>query len=144
MDRRRLTNEYVFKMFGGAISWMSKQQEVVALLTTEDEYMEATHGSKEAIWIQRLCSGIRFDQRAMKIHCDSQSTIFMENNPSCHSKTKHIDVQYHFVRDMVESNKVLLEKVDMLENISNSLTKSMSAVKFSWCREAMSIVAMGL
>jgi hypothetical protein len=44
----------------------------------------------------------------------------------------------------VESNKVLLEKVDMLENIANSLTKSVSVVKFSWCREAMGIVALGL
>ena len=53
---------------------------------------------------------------------------------------KHIDVQYHFVRDMVESMKVLLEKVDTLDNVANSLTKSMSIEKFSWCREAMGIL----
>ena len=57
---------------------------------------------------------------------------------------KHIDVPYHFVRDTVENNKVLLEKVDTLENIANSLTKSVSVVKFSWCREAMGITALGL
>ena len=61
LDRRRLTNEYVFKMFGGAISWMSKRHEVVAMSTIEFEYMEATHGIKEAVWLQRLCSGIRFE-----------------------------------------------------------------------------------
>jgi hypothetical protein len=55
----------------------------------------------------------------------------------------HIDLYYHFVRDMVERKKVLLEKVVTLENIADSLTKSMSAVKFSWCREAMGIVALG-
>jgi hypothetical protein len=131
-------------MFGGEINWMSKRQVVVALSTTEVEYMETTHGSKEAVWLQRLCSGIRFEQRAMKISCDSQSTIFLEKNPTYHSKTKHIDVQYHFVRDMVERNKVLLEKVDMLENITDSLTKSVSVVKFSWCREAMGIASLGL
>jgi hypothetical protein len=48
------------------------------------------------------------------------------------------------MRDMVERNKVLLEKVDTLENIADSLTKSMSVVKFSWCREAMGIVSLGL
>ena len=80
----------------------------------------------------------------MKISCNSQSTIFLSKNPSYHSKTKHIDVQYHIVRDMVENNKVLLEKVDTLENIADSLTKSMSVVKFSWCREAMGIASMGL
>lgn len=112
--------------------------------TIEFEYMAATHGSKEEIWLQRLCSGIRFEQRAMKVSCDSQSKIFLAKNPAYHSKTKHIDVQYHLVRDMVESNKVLLEKVDMLENITYLLTKSMSVVKFSWCREEMGIVSLGL
>jgi hypothetical protein len=144
LDRRRSTSRYVFKMFGGTISWMSKRHAVVALSTTEAEYMEATHGRKEAVWLQKLCSGIRFEQRVVKVRCDSQRTIFMANNPAYHSNTKHIDVQYHFVRDMVESNKVLLEKVDTLENIADSLTKSVSVVKLSWCREAMDIVSLGL
>jgi hypothetical protein len=80
-------------MFGGAISWMSKRQAIVAFSTTEVDYMEATHGSKEAVWLQRLCSGIGFEQRAMKVSCDSQSAIFLANNHVYHSKTKHIDVQ---------------------------------------------------
>jgi hypothetical protein len=80
----------------------------------------------------------------MKISCDSKSAIFLAKNPTYHSKTKHIDVQYHFMRDMVERNKVLLEKVDTLESIANSLTKSMNVVKFSWCREAITIAALGL
>jgi hypothetical protein len=80
----------------------------------------------------------------MKISCNSEITIFIGKNPTYHSKTKHIDVQYHFVRDMVERNKVLLEKVDTLENIADSLTNFVSVVKFSWCREAMRIVALGL
>jgi hypothetical protein len=80
----------------------------------------------------------------MKISCDSQSAIFLEKNPAYDSKTKHIDVQYHFLKDMVEIKKVLLEKVDTLENIADSLTKFVSAVKFSWCIEAMGIAALGL
>jgi hypothetical protein len=80
----------------------------------------------------------------MKINCDIQSTIFLKKNPTYHSKTKHIDVQYHFMRDMVERNKVLLEKVDTVENITDSLTKSASVVKFYWCREAMGIISLGL
>ena len=112
--------------------------------TTKYEYMETTHGSKEGEWLQRLCLGNGFEWRAMKISYDNQSAIFLEKNPAYHSKNKHIDVQYHFIRDMVERNKVFLEKVDTLENITDSLTKSMSVVKFSWCREAMGIVSLGL
>jgi hypothetical protein len=80
----------------------------------------------------------------MKVSCDSQTTIFLAKNPAYHSKTNNNDVQYHFVRDMVESNKLLLEKVDTLENITESLTKSVSVVKLSWCREAIGIVSLGL
>jgi hypothetical protein len=80
----------------------------------------------------------------MKVSCDSQSIKFLANNPTYHSKTKHIDVKYHFLRDMVESNKVQLEKLDTFENIADSLTKSVSVVKLSWCREEMGIAALGL
>jgi phosphoribosyl-AMP cyclohydrolase len=123
-------------------SWMRKRQSVVALSTTESEYMEATHASKEAVWLQRLCSGIGLVQQVVRIDCDSQSAIFLVRNPTYHSKTKHIDVQYHFFRDMVEEKKVLLVKVDTLENVADSLTKSVSTEKFSWCRESMGISSL--
>ena len=70
----------------------------------------------------------------MRLDCDSQSAIFLEKNLAYHSKTNHIDVQYHFLRDMVEEKKVLLEKVDTMKNVADSLTKSMSIENFSWCR----------
>ena len=92
MDRRRSTSEYAFNLFGGEINWMSKRQAVVALSTTKVEYMATTHASKEAVWLQRLCSGIGLVQQAMRLDCDNQSAIFLENNPAYHSKTKHIDV----------------------------------------------------
>jgi hypothetical protein len=114
------------------------------LSTTEDEYMMTTHGNKEVVWLQRLCSRIRFEQRVMKVSCESQREIFLAKNHAYHLNTKHIDVQYYFIRDMMESNKVLLEKVDMLENIADSLTKSVSVVNFSWYREAMGIASLGL
>ena len=94
--------------------------------------MAATHASKEAVWLQRLCSGIGLVQQAVRLDCDSQSAIFLAKNPSYHSKTKHIYVQYHFVRDMVEEKKVFLEKVDTLKNVTDSLTKyATSTKKFS-------------
>eukprot|EP00253_Pinus_taeda_P023234 PITA_23234 len=139
LDQRRSTSGYVFNLFGGAVSWMSKKQSVVALSTTEAEYMAATHASKEAVWLQRLWSSMGLVQGAIRIDCDSQSAIFLAKNPTYHSKTKHIDVQYHFVRDMIEDKKVLLVKVDTLKNTADALTKFVSSEKFSWCREAMGV-----
>jgi hypothetical protein len=68
--------------------------------------METTHASKEVVWLQRLCLGIGLVQKAVILDCDSQSAIFLAKNLAYHSKTKHIDFQYHFVRDMVEEKKV--------------------------------------
>jgi len=81
-------------------------------------------------------------QGVIRIDCDSQSAIFLEKNLAYHSKTKHIDVQYHFVRDMIEDKKVLLVKVDTLKNTADALTKSMSSQKLCWCRETMGIVGL--
>ena len=96
--------------------------------------MAATHASKEAVWLQRLCSSVGLVQGAIRIECDSQTAIFLAKNPAYHSKTKHIDVQYHFVRDMIEDKNVLLVKVDTLKNIADALTKYVSSNNFSWCR----------
>eukprot|EP00253_Pinus_taeda_P026063 PITA_26063 len=142
MDWRRSTSGYVFNLFRGAVSWMSKKQSIVELSSTEVEYMVATPASKEAVWLQRLCSNMGLVQGAIRIDCDSQSAIFLANNPAYHSKTKHIDVPYHFVRDMIEEKKVLLVKVDTFKNIANALTKSVSSEKFSWCRETMGIAML--
>jgi hypothetical protein len=101
--------------------------------------MASTHASKEAIWLQRLCSSIGLIQQAIMIDRDSQSEMFLVKNQTYHSKTKHIDIQYHFVRDMVEEKKMLLMKVDTLKNVVDSLTKYVSTEKFSWCRGSMGI-----
>jgi len=88
--------------------------------------MAATHASKEAVWLQRLCSSMGLVHQAIRIDCDSQSAIFLAKNPAYHSKAKHIDVQYHFFRDMVEAKMVLLVKVDNLKNVADALTESVS------------------
>eukprot|EP00253_Pinus_taeda_P005709 PITA_05709 len=135
----------VFKYFRDTsdyVSWMSKKQSVVALSTTKAEYMGATHARKEAVWLQRLCSSMGLVQGARRIDCDSQNAIFLAKNPAYHSKTKHIDVQYRFVRDRIEDKKVLLLKVGTLKNTADALTKYVSSEKFSWCRETMGVLGL--
>ena len=92
LDQRRYTTRYAFNLFGGAVSWMSKKQSLVALSTTKVEYMATTHVSKEEIWLQIFCSCMGLVQGAIRIDYDNQSAIFLAKNPAYHSKTKHIDV----------------------------------------------------
>lgn len=103
--------------------------------------MASTHACQEAIWLKHLYSDVGFDARQITILCDSQSVICLVKNPTYHAKTKHIDVQYHFVRDMVEDRKVKLEKVGNEENIVDALTKQVSIVKFIWCASSMGLKA---
>ena len=110
---------------------MSKRQVTVSLSTTKVEYMAGTHARKEVVWLQRLCTGIGFVQKVIRLYFYSQSEIFLAKNPAYHAKTKHIAVKYHFVRDIVEEKKVLLEKVDTMKNVVESLTKSISTKNFS-------------
>jgi hypothetical protein len=73
----------------------------------------------------------------VRIGCHSSSAIFLAKNPAHNSKTKHIAMQYNY---MVEKNKLLLYKVDTLNNFADSLTKFVSIEIFSWCRESMGII----
>lgn len=72
-------------------------------------------------------------QQVVRIDFDNQSAIFLVKNLAYHGETKHIDIQYQFVRDVMGKKKVLLEKVDTVNNVENSMTKSMRKEKFTWC-----------
>ena len=97
-NERRSTTGYVFFIGEVAVSWNCKKQPTIALSTTEAEYMAASHCTKEAIWIRKLMADVGLHQgRAMTIMCDNQGCIGLAKNPTHHSRTKHIDVQHHFI-----------------------------------------------
>jgi ATP-binding cassette subfamily B (MDR/TAP) protein 1 len=135
-DKRKSTTGYVFTLAGGAVSWLSKLQTVVALSTTEAEYMAATQACKEAIWIQRLMEELGHVQQKIVVYCDSQSALHIARNPAFHSRTKHIGVQYHFVREVVEEGSVDMQKIHTNDNLADAMTKPINADKFIWCRSS--------
>ncbi|KAH9707327.1 Integrase catalytic domain-containing protein [Citrus sinensis] len=135
-DKRKSTTSYVFTLAGAAVSWVSKLQTVVALSTTEAEYMAATQACKEAIWIQKLLEELKHGQEKISVFCDSQSALHIARNPAFHSRTKHIGVQYHFVREVVEDGSVDLQKIHTKENLANVLTKPINTDKFVWSRSS--------
>ncbi|KAH9789507.1 Integrase catalytic domain-containing protein [Citrus sinensis] len=136
LDKRKSITGYVFALAGAAVSWVSKLQTVVALSTTEAEYMAATQACKEAIWIQRLLEELGHKQQKIPVFCDSQSALHIGRNPTFHSRTKHIGVQYHFVREVVEDGSVDLQKIHTKENLADVLTKPINTDKFVWSRSS--------
>ncbi|KAL2233630.1 UNVERIFIED_CONTAM: Retrovirus-related Pol polyprotein from transposon TNT 1-94 [Sesamum indicum] len=93
-DSRKSTSSYVFTFYGSCISWKSQLQHIVALSTTEAEYIATTEAFKEALWLDGLIKEIGFSKEKLVIFSDSQSSIQLCKNPVFHDRTKHIDVRY--------------------------------------------------
>ena len=115
---------------------------MVALSTKKVEYIATNHASKEAVWMHQLCTNIGFGEQVIRLVCDGQSEILLAKNPTYHSKTKHIGVQYHFVREMIEQDNLLLKKVEIVKNTIDLLTKLISTKKFTWCRSEMGLTTL--
>nr|GEZ16483.1 retrovirus-related Pol polyprotein from transposon TNT 1-94 [Tanacetum cinerariifolium] len=99
IDGSKSTTGYVFALWGGTVSWVSKLQLVVAMSTIEAEYAAAAQASKEAVWLKMLSEELGHEQEKITLFCDNQSALYLATNPSFHSKTKHIRVQCHsFIR----------------------------------------------
>nr|GMD10698.1 Retrovirus-related Pol polyprotein from transposon TNT 1-94 [Ipomoea batatas] len=117
-----------------AISWKATLQSIVALSTTEAEYIAATEGVKEATWLLGLVMELGVSQSQTVVFLDSQSVIHLTKNDTYHAKTKHIDViRYHFIRDVVAAGDIVVQKVHTLENPADMLTKPLPINKFRQC-----------
>lgn len=102
LDKRRSTSSYVFILCDSCISWKSQLQKLVALSSTEAGYIAACDTVKESLWLRGLLNEIGFINNSVKIYTDNQNVIHLSKNPMYHNHTKHVDVKFHFVRNMVE------------------------------------------
>ena len=132
-DRRRSTTGYVLIVGGTIVSWISKLQKVVALSSTEVEYVATTQASKEMIWLQRFMEELGKKQENNRLYNDSQSAIHIAKNSTFHSKTKHIQLRYHFIRSVFENGQVKLEKIHTNQNPADMLIKVVTREKLGSC-----------
>ncbi|KAG9453509.1 hypothetical protein H6P81_006413 [Aristolochia fimbriata] len=138
-DNGRSTSGYVFTVGGTAVSWVSKLQKVVALSSTEAEYVAATEASKEYIWLKSLMNELGFDNADYRLYNDSQSAIHLAKNSAFYSRTKHIHLRYHFIRTLLEEGQLKLEKIDGKKNPADMLTKPVEGQKLSLCSTMMNL-----
>ena len=140
LDTMRSTGGYVFLLSGGAISWSSKRQPTVALSSTEAEYMAATSASKEGLWLKRFVSELGWEQKKVEILCDNQSALKLMKNPTYHARTKHISVQYHFVRELIEAGELEFRFVGTNLQVADFLTKGLAREKLEFFRRSVGLV----
>ena len=104
----------------------------MALSTSEAEYVATCSARHEVVWLRKLLSDLFYLQLDTTcIYCDNQSCIKLSENPLFHDKSKHIEIKYHYIRDMVQRGAVKLQYVVTEEQIANVLTKPLSRVNLS-------------
>ncbi|KAJ7528089.1 hypothetical protein O6H91_16G083400 [Diphasiastrum complanatum] len=127
VDTRKSTSGFTFFLNNGPISWNSYKQSSIALSSTESEYIAASQATKEAIWLRNLLSDIGLNQYAPTIlFCDNQSAIALSANPRFHSRSKHIELKYHFVISKVLNEKVRLQYCRTQDMTADVFTKALS------------------
>jgi len=130
-DTHRSISGYAFSLGSGLVSWSSKKQPTVAMSSTEAEYIASCHGAKEAVWLRSLLKSLGHAQdRASCIHCDNVGSNILTRDPSFHARSKHIDIQHHYVRERVEAGDIHYAYIPTHDNIADCLTKSLPRPKF--------------
>ena len=130
-DRRSITGYcYILSPNGPVVTWKSRKQATVALSTCEAEYMATAEASKEALYLLQLVQELTgVCHEPAEIRCDNQGAIALAENPVKHSRSKHIDIRYHFIRSHLKNNKILLQYVRSNENLADIFTKPCSKQK---------------
>lgn len=128
---RKSTSGYFTFVGGNLVTWRSKKQKVVALSSAEAEFIGITKGLQELIWLRRILSELGFGPSdGMRLFCDNKAAIAISQNPVQHDRTKHIEVNRHFIRQNLEENTISLPFVRTGDQLADILTKGVSSAIF--------------
>ncbi|GJT15895.1 putative ribonuclease H-like domain-containing protein [Tanacetum coccineum] len=127
LDRKSTIGCYQF-LGCRLILWQCKKQTVVANSTTEAEYIAASNCCGQVLWIQNQLLDYGYNFMHTKIYIDNESTICIVKNPVFHSKTKHIEIRHHFIRDSNEKKLIQMIKIHTDQNVADLLTKAFDRI----------------
>jgi hypothetical protein len=125
-----------------AISWSAKRQPTVSLSSCEAEYIGQTNATKEAIWLQGFLKQVNPGDPGLSatiIYGDNQGAIALAKNPQFHARTKHIDIQHHFVREKVAEGRVDIKYIHTSKQVADGLTKALPRDPFQRFRKAVGV-----
>ncbi|GKA79537.1 putative ribonuclease H-like domain-containing protein [Tanacetum coccineum] len=131
LDRKSTTGGCQF-LRRRLISWQCKKQTIVANSTTKAEYVATSSCCEQVLWIQNQMLDYGYNFMNTKIHIDNESTICIVKNPVFHSKTKHIKIRHHFIRDSKEKKLIQMIKIHTDHNVADLLTKAFDVRRFQY------------
>ena len=140
LDNRQSITGYLYKIAQGAVSWRAHSQSTVATSSTEAEYMALTDTSKQAAWYHKLFNVIGQSLITIPVNGDNQGSIFMASNPVTDKRSKHIDIQYHYIKEKVIDKSITLYYIEGTKNIADMFTKNLGHIKFYQFRSQLGLI----
>ena len=140
LDTRKSTSGYVFQIGGATVSWCSRKQSTVAKSSTEAEYVALSSATQEAIWLRRLMKDLgSITDKPTTIFQDNQGAIELAKNDKYHTRTKHIDICHHFVRERVFSEEIKVIYCPSDSMVADIMTKGLPKSSFEKLRQEIGI-----
>ncbi|RVW44140.1 Retrovirus-related Pol polyprotein from transposon RE1 [Vitis vinifera] len=130
-DDRRSTTGYCNYVWGNLVTWGSKKQSVVARSSVEAKFKAIAQGMCEGLWLQKLLKELHITIKLpLKLHCDNKATIIISHNPVQHDKTKHIEVDRHFIKEKIEKRIICMTYIPTNEQLADIFTKGLQKSSF--------------
>ncbi|CAG7730436.1 unnamed protein product, partial [Allacma fusca] len=137
---RNSTSGYLLMLNGSAITWSSQKQPCIALSSTEAEYIALSSGSREIVWLRSFLKELGFPQNnPTPILVENQSAIRLVKNTEMHARTKHIDVRFHYTRELVDKQEIHIQYVPTGDQLADCLTKPLLKGKLEENRHRMGL-----
>ncbi|KAH9686972.1 retrovirus-related pol polyprotein from transposon RE1 [Citrus sinensis] len=145
IDDRKSIGAYCIFLGNNLVSWSSKKQAIVAKSSTESEYRALSADSSEISWLQSLFSELNITKLPTPVlWCDNQSAGDLARNPVFHSRSKHIELDVHYIRDKVLNKELEVRYIPTEEQVADVLTKPLSFPKFSYFRSKLNVFSRPL
>lgn len=134
---RHSTSGYLFKILDNCVSWTTKKQPTISLSSTEAEYIALSYGACEGLWMKNLLTDLNIEVNTFKLNEDNQSCIYIAKDPQDHRRMKHVDVRFHFVRELTQNQILQIEYISSEHQLADILTKGLPFPKFKKFRDAI-------
>lgn len=139
-DDIKSTSGYVFMLGSAAVSWSSKKQPIVTLSTTEAEFVAAASCACQGLWLRNILEELQVKQpSSTQIYCDNNSEIKLSKNPALHGGCKHIDVRYHFLRDLTNNEVIDLFYCRSEDHVADIFTEPLKLASFMKLRQLLGV-----
>ncbi|KAL0552084.1 hypothetical protein IC582_011180 [Cucumis melo] len=138
-DDRKSTSSGCFFLGNNLVSWFSKKQNCVSLSTTEAEYIAAGIEYTQMRWMKNMLNEYEIIKDVMTLYCDNMSAIDILKNPGQHSRTEHIDIWHHFIRELIENKVITLQHIRLNSRLADIFTKPLDATMFEHIRACLGV-----